>query len=209
MAPADGGPKTVLLVDAQRAFGQALWFVLDRSDRLGCIGLLTDRDELAATVQGRRPDVVLLDADLLGDDARDLRAVVEPAALVVLGRRLDATLFARAAEAGAAAVAARDRDLRVLLRALDGPGDGRFHVEAGELASIAERVEDDPAAVGLTPRELEVLGLLGQGLVPRAIAERLSIGLHTARGHVKSILAKLDAHSALEAVARAREQGLF
>ena len=209
MAPADGGPKKVLLIDAQRAFGQALWFVLDRSDRLCCIGHLTDCDELVATVRGRHPDVVLLDAELLGDDARGLRALVQPAALVVLGSRLDATLFARAAEAGAAAVAARDRDLRVLLRALEGPADGRFHREASELAAIAERVQDAPPAVGLTPRELEVLGLLGQGLVPRAIAERLSIGLHTARGHVKSILAKLDAHSALEAVARAHELGLL
>jgi len=208
MVQADGDPNRILLVDGQRAFGQALWFVLDRAEGLDCVGLLTDLEEMEATVQGRRPNVVLLDLALLGGDARATRPQLDGAALVVLGPRLDASLFARAAEAGAAAVASRDRDLLVLLRALQGPFDGRFHLEATELAAMADRVEDVPPDVGLTPRELEVLALLSEGLVPRAIAERLSIGLHTARGHVKSILAKLDAHSALEAVARARELGL-
>lgn len=201
--------RRVLLVDGQRAFGQALWFVLDRAEHLCCVGHLTDCEELEATVRGRQPDVVVLDAALVGDDARPLRPMLGSTPLVVLGDQLDASLFARAAEAGAGAVAARDRDLRVLLRTLDGPFDGRFHLEASELAAIAEDRADGAPDVGLTPRELEVLGLLNQGLVPRAIAERLSIGLHTSRGHVKSILAKLDAHSALEAVARARERKLL
>jgi len=49
---------------------------------------------------------------------------------------------------------------------------------------------------------------MGQGLDPHAIAGRLGISLHTCRGYQKSILAKLDAHSQLEAVIVAARRGL-
>jgi DNA-binding NarL/FixJ family response regulator len=61
----------------------------------------------------------------------------------------------------------------------------------------------------LTPRELEVLTLLGQGRDPRGIAKDLGVTLHTCRGYVKSILAKLNVHSQLEAVVVASRTGLI
>ena len=61
----------------------------------------------------------------------------------------------------------------------------------------------------LTPREQEVLELLGRGKDPRTIARELSISLHTCRGYVKSTLAKLDCHSQLEAVVTAGRLGLL
>jgi len=61
----------------------------------------------------------------------------------------------------------------------------------------------------LTAREQEVLALMGEGLDPRAIAERLVVSLHTARGHVKSVMTKLGAHSQLEAVVVATRSGLL
>jgi DNA-binding NarL/FixJ family response regulator len=61
----------------------------------------------------------------------------------------------------------------------------------------------------LTPREQEVLVLLGRGLDPSSIARELDLSIHTARGHVKRILAKLGAHSQLEAVVVATKRGLL
>jgi DNA-binding CsgD family transcriptional regulator len=75
--------------------------------------------------------------------------------------------------------------------------------------------EDDPPganaaqAGGLTPREQEVLRLMGAGLDTRSVARRLGISVHTCRGHTRSVLAKLDAHSQLEAVAVAARRGLL
>jgi DNA-binding NarL/FixJ family response regulator len=60
----------------------------------------------------------------------------------------------------------------------------------------------------LTPRELEVLGLLSQGLSNKSIADRLRISEHTAKFHVNSILAKLGAEGRTEAVVRAAKLGL-
>ena len=64
------------------------------------------------------------------------------------------------------------------------------------------------ALAGLTPRELEVLGLLVEGRSNRQIAEQLFISGKTASVHVTNILAKLGVHSRLEAAAMARRLGL-
>ena len=61
----------------------------------------------------------------------------------------------------------------------------------------------------MTPREQEVLRLLATGLDTHLIAREAGISLHTTRGHVKNILAKLEVHSQLEAVAKAMRQGLI
>jgi DNA-binding CsgD family transcriptional regulator len=60
----------------------------------------------------------------------------------------------------------------------------------------------------LTPREIEVLAVLADGASNKAIARRLGISFHTAKFHVASILAKLDADSRTEAVALAARLGL-
>ena len=62
---------------------------------------------------------------------------------------------------------------------------------------------------GLTARECQVLALMGQGLDPAAIAERLVVSVYTARGHVKNVMMKLGAHTQLEAVVIANRLGLL
>ena len=79
---------------------------------------------------------------------------------------------------------------------------------AGRGRSQAEE-QGGPRRPVLTPREQEVLELLGRGKDPRTIARELSISLHTCRGYVKSTLAKLDCHSQLEAVVTAGRLGLL
>ena len=61
----------------------------------------------------------------------------------------------------------------------------------------------------LTTREGEVLELIAEGLTNGDIATRLLISVNTVRNHVQSILAKLDAHSKLEALAIANRDGLL
>jgi DNA-binding NarL/FixJ family response regulator len=61
----------------------------------------------------------------------------------------------------------------------------------------------------LTPREMDVLRLLAQGLPNRKIAVQLSINERTVKYHVSAILAKLEAANRTEAVMRAIEQGLI
>jgi len=61
----------------------------------------------------------------------------------------------------------------------------------------------------LTPRQTEVLRLLGEGLSTEAIACRLGIAVETARNHIRAVLRGLNVHSRLEAVVAGRERGLL
>jgi DNA-binding NarL/FixJ family response regulator len=132
--------------------------------------------------------------------------------VVILTGQSSMEALAQAAEAGAAAclsLNAHVRDLAQVVRAdttdtmlvdttsLSVPSQGRS-VETGGVFSTA-----------LTRRELEVLTLLADGCSPPVIAAKLVISIYTARGHVKSVLRKLGAHSQLEAVAQARKLGLL
>lgn len=66
-----------------------------------------------------------------------------------------------------------------------------------------------PHVVSLTPRQREVLVLLGEGLSTAAIAARLDLSKETVRNHVRAVLQELGAHSRLEAVIEARRRGLL
>ncbi len=79
-------------------------------------------------------------------------------------------------------------------------------------AAPARAVSSAPpaeAGTALTPRELEVLRLMADGLGNKGIGAALSISAHTAKYHVASVLAKLDVHSRTEAVTRGLREGLL
>jgi two-component system, NarL family, nitrate/nitrite response regulator NarL len=61
----------------------------------------------------------------------------------------------------------------------------------------------------LTPREREVLGLIGEGLSNKAMARRLGISVHTVKFHLEALFAKLDATSRAEAVAKGLRGGVI
>lgn len=67
-------------------------------------------------------------------------------------------------------------------------------------------MRENEAHALLTPRELDVLAALAEGLTNKAIARRLDISLHTVKFHVESLFRKLDARTRTEAVAKASER---
>ena len=104
------------------------------------------------------------------------------------------------------------KDLRVSIRADDpevAAEARRLLEEAGyevvQEAGFAPVAEPEPRTL-LTPRELEVLGAIGEGLTNKAIARRLDISLHTVKFHVESLFRKLGARTRTEALARASER---
>jgi DNA-binding NarL/FixJ family response regulator len=117
-------------------------------------------------------------------------------ALAGAGDREQATAAARAAHATATRLGAAA--LQAALEAL--ARRGRLDLGAG--------LPGQRSPAGLTPREVEVLGLLVEGHSNRQIAEELFISAKTASVHVTNLLAKLGVHSRLEAAAVARRLGL-
>ncbi len=74
---------------------------------------------------------------------------------------------------------------------------------------VPEAVAEEPLLEALTPREMEVLQLLAEGLPNKQIAQLLAISPNTVKFHINSILTKLNAQSRTEAVVRATRSGLI
>ena len=83
--------------------------------------------------------------------------------------------------------------------------------ESAEVTLLRSNGESGPVEgdVPLTPRELEVLTLLAEGLSNKAIARRLGISVHTAKFHVGALIDKLDAVGRTDAVAHAARRGVI
>jgi DNA-binding NarL/FixJ family response regulator len=88
------------------------------------------------------------------------------------------------------------------------PERAELIVGEGPGGEATETVAPPPTSGTLTPREMDVLRLMAQGLGNKSIARELAISSHTAKYHVASVLAKLGAHTRAEAVSRGIRRGL-
>jgi DNA-binding NarL/FixJ family response regulator len=190
--------------------------------RSALVGLLDGRADLVVAAQGAPDDATALvrsaNADLVlwdlgvdpAPDTDALRETTEAGLAPVLVLAPDHARVPDLLGAGASGVLGRDADADRLAAAARAAAEDLLVVERA-LSKGALRIR--PAAEALveplTPRELEVLQLLGQGLSNRALAARLHISEHTAKFHVNAILGKLGAQSRAEAVAQGVRLGLL
>jgi DNA-binding NarL/FixJ family response regulator len=122
-----------------------------------------------------------------------------------------------AIQAGASGYLVKSEAVSKVVTAVRRAAEGEMLIPAATLAGLLARQHqrqhqqsERMRLLGqLTPRELEVLRLMAEGLDNYDIADKLVIGYTTVRGHVQNVLEKLGAHSKLEAVARAGEYGLL
>lgn len=195
--------------------------LLDAEPDLNVIAQAAPDGDLEAILAVYQPQIVLWDmawasetdlallADLLQPDGTlGTELPTQPARLVALAAHETGARFAW--DAGARAILLRTAPLPRLLTAIMAAAEGLIVVDEPlfpllvRLAPIEEQPLDEP----LTPRELDVLQLLAQGLANKTIARRLEISEHTVKFHVNSILAKLGAQSRTDAVVRASRAGL-
>lgn len=211
---------TVALIDDHQTLLDLLTFAMASEDDIDVVGTATTAAEGQRLVERTRPDVVLLDFVLPDVDGVTLAAALvdryPDVRVVMLTASEDADLISRAATAGASGFVAKSGALDQVLDAVRSARSGSMIVDPVFLARLgsggrqqARAEQAGPRRPVLTPREQEVLELLGRGKDPRTIARELSISLHTCRGYVKSTLAKLDCHSQLEAVVTAGRLGLL
>ena len=156
-----------------------------------------------------RIDVLLADAptrELLAE----YRGRHDRVALVVLLDGADPEDGVRALKAGARAVLHRSSSRNEIIAAIKVITSGLVVLPPELLATLLHEAPpaDDVLKAQLTRRELELLAAMADGASNKAIARQLGISFHTAKFHVAAILAKLDADSRTEAVAKATQSGL-
>jgi len=181
----------------------------------GCVvvGQAAEDGDLSSALDVYRPQVVVWD---LGWERAPAARVERLAALAEAGVPLVALLpdesqAVEAYMAGARGLLRRDTGSERLAAALLAAAQGLAVLDpALAVPVLGGRDQAVPALVeALTPRELEVLQLLAEGLPNKAIAHRLDISEHTVKFHVNAVMGKLGAQSRTEAVVRATRQGLI
>ena len=200
----DCGP--ILIVDDDDPFRAMVSVLLERAGYAAAEA--ANGEEALAAVRRERPAAALLDIQLDGMSGyaicRELRQQFgEQLPIIFLsGARVEPSDRVAGLLIGADDYMTKPLDPEELLARV------RRAVTRSEAAERAENGAPTGAASRLTPRELDVLGLLAEGLGTDAIAKRLFISPKTVGTHVQRMLAKLDMHSRAEAVAFAYREGL-
>lgn len=219
MGGCGGRPIRVLIVDDQAIVRGGIVALLATEPGVQVVGQAPDGEEALRLLDEQRPDVVLMDLMMPGmDGVETTRRVLERApctrVLILTSFAGDDDVFP-ALQAGAIGYLLKDTDPGELVRAVKhayadksvfDPEVARKLLQELKAASPPEHCAR-LAVDRLTPREVEVLHLIGVGLGDAAIAERLVVGESTVRTHVRRILAKLRLASRTQAALYALRRG--
>lgn len=169
----------------------------------------TDRgNEVLHLLQEHKPDVLLLDLGLPGNDGLEVMRAIRQAGyttrVLIVTARLDTFSVRASLSLGAAGYLPKNEDSDTLLDAIRRIAAGVTYVSP-EVAALFEMESDAPGA--LTERERQVLTLVGEGLPSKEIARRLAISDFTVRKHRENLCRKLGARNAAELVACAVRLG--
>jgi DNA-binding NarL/FixJ family response regulator len=206
----------VYLADCQPLFNEALQALIERDGRHDVVGSGSTAAQVTSAVARLEPDLVLVDAELALVARPPLVEEIlgrDPTTKVlVLAQEMDLELLLGAVRSGAVGVVGKKSGTRTVLRAVQAALDGEGVVPRAMLPELFRRLLDlgernaDSPLNRLSPREREVLALLGRGWNNARIGRELFISPHTVRTHVQNILQKLEMHSKLEAATFAMQR---
>ena len=205
----------VLVVDDHSTFAELLTGAIDRERDLVSVGHATTGAGAVAMFAELRPDVVLMDLQLPDIDGfaatAQILAMSPDARVIMLTAHVTASVVANAAESGLCGFLPKDGHFADLLNTLRTAKPGSLAVDPALLGRLIDQPRTRRRALArpLSQREHSVLVRMADGKDVTSIARELHISSHTCRGHVKSVLSKLGAHSQLEAVILAVRIGLI
>lgn len=210
-SPGDGKTIRVLLVDDHQLLAQSLARVLASEVDIAVVGIAGSVAEARSAARDR-VDVVLMDyrlPDGTGAEAtRAIKARWPSSRIVMLTAVTDDETVLESIQAGADGYLTKDRAVDEVVAAVRAADAGETLLPRSVIVGIAQRVaaardraNERRQIEPLTPRELEVLRALTEGLSTPEICERLFIAPNTLRTHVQNVMSKLRVHSKLEAVA--------
>jgi len=199
-------PLPILVVSADPLSRAGLAALLAGHADLAVAGQAAPDAELRSAIEATSPRAAVW---VLGGDASALDRLRQAAegGLPVLALVAVPAEAREALAAGASGALPREASADRIAAGLRAVAAGLVVLDPGSAGELLRPAPAAPAE-GLTPRELEVLSLLAEGLSNKAIAERLGISDHTAKFHVNAILGKLGAGSRSEAIVRAARLGL-
>jgi two-component system, NarL family, response regulator LiaR len=198
----------VLIADDHAVVRQGLRTFLDLQEDIEVVAEAADGAEAIAGAARLEPDIVLIDLVMPGVDGiealRRLREQVPHARAIVLSSFVDDDKLFPAVRAGAAGYLLKDVQPQELVEAIRTVHGGGALLHPQVAARLLQEMTEDP----LTPREREVLALIGRGMPNKIIARELSLSEKTVKAHVSSILAKLGVTDRTQAALYAVREGI-
>jgi len=202
----------VLIAEDQRIVREGIVALLEDEPEITIVGEATNGVEAIELFGALQPDVVLMDLQmpvLDGPEAtRRIRQDYPEARILVLTTYATDEFIFKALRAGAQGYLLKDTSADELLEAIHSIHQGRTSLAPAVAARLVAGISTG-GQEPLTPRELEVLTLLGQGRSNNEIAAELTIAPRTTKVHVQNILGKLGAANRTEAVSMAVRQKLI
>ena len=208
----------VLIVASSSISQSGLENLLRTSTSLQIVGVLSDFGGLSENVEELQPDVVI--AEITGQDRALPEEILKlseeaPVATVLLVDDANTERDMDALRNGIKAVLPRNMRPVGIVAAVQAVGVGLAVLLPEGLDSLlregtaSHRAVSPPLVEALTPREIEVLGMMVEGWGNKEISARLGISEHTVKFHVASIMGKLNASSRTEAVTSGIRHGLI
>jgi two-component system nitrate/nitrite response regulator NarL len=214
-------PVRVLIVQDHPLLASAIAKVLEGHADLAVAGISATGGEAVRAATRDKPDVVLMDyrlPDLSGPEAAAQIQSAYPLASIVFHSADDSeTALLDAVDAGATAYLTKDATAEQIVEAIRQAAQGEVLIPVALFARAVARQRDvitqqrerERLLAEFTPRELDVLHLLADGMDTGAMAQRLGIAPHTVEWHVRHVIEKLQVHSKLQAVIAAAHKGLI
>ena len=210
---------TLVLADQHLLFRQALRHYLETEQGMRVLGETGDAFNLASLVELRRPDVVLVDAALLGPDVagtmRRIKMKCPSTHVLVLSLVGDRDTFLSAVRAGADGFLIKDTLAEELASAISQVADGGSVISPAltgvllrEYRRLSSLQEGTPP-VGLTLREIQLLRLVATGLSNKEIAEALCLAESTVKNRLSLLFEKLGVKDRTQAAIYALMHGLL
>lgn len=209
-------PIRILCVDDHAFLVEGLEARFAQEPDLKIVGRLAQADDLVKAVMTLKPDIVLLDIEMPGRDAFEAAGVVSencPASrVVVLSAFVRDHYISAARKAGAWGYFSKSDDSSAIIAGLRRVAKGEFVLSP----RVVERCAPDSTVSSkhqsrldlLTPREQDVLRLIGRGLPRERVAQSLSLSVKTVDGHRDRMMKKLNIHTTTELVRFAIREGL-
>lgn len=214
-------PIRLLIVDDQALVRMGFRMLLDAESDISVVGEAATGAEALSLVADLRPQVVLMDVRMPGlDGIATTRALLElsPQSRVIILTTFDLDEYAFGGlRAGASGFLVKDTRPAELLAAVRAVASGEAAISGRVTRRMLELfggklpaadVATDDSLAKLTPRELEILLAIGEGLSNGEIAERFFVAESTVKTHVGKVLQKLELRDRVQAVIFAYERGL-
>lgn len=210
----------VVVADDQSVVREGIVMLLGLLPGIEVIGSARDGEEAVALVAEHAPDVVLMDLRMPRCDGveatRRIRSAYPGTQVVVLTTFADDESLFPALQAGARGYLTKDAGGEEIVRAIEAVLSGEAGLSPKVQRLLLERFTSVPSTAaaepelpdGLTPREVEVLVLIAEGMSNAEIARSLHISQATVKSHINNLFAKAGVRDRAQAVRYAYVRGL-